>query len=84
MDKGNRSSTGDDFAGLAGRLLDVFNNVLEFVSAVLATHGYYDKVAHWVEQTYKAVRKLGSAFFTATTPPTTSTTSNKPTWARRG
>jgi len=81
MDKGNRSSTEDEFAALIARLPDVFNNVLAFVSAALVTRGHYDNVAHWVEQTYKAVRKLGSASSTATTPPATSITSNKPMWA---
>ena len=33
VDEGNRSSIGDDFAALVARLLDVFNNVLESVSA---------------------------------------------------
>jgi len=81
MDQGSRSHTGGDFAALVAQLPDLFNNVTELVTTALATRGCYDNVANWVEQTYKAVRKLGSASSTAITPPIT-TTSNKPTWAR--
>jgi hypothetical protein len=73
--------SGDDFAALVAQLPDLFNNITEFVTTALATRGYYDNGANWVEQTYKAVRKLRSASSIAVTPPTT-TTSNKPTWAR--
>jgi hypothetical protein len=78
MYQGSRSHTGDDPAALVAQLPDLFNNVMKFVTTALATRGCYDNVANWVEQTYKAVRKLGSASSTAVTPPTT-TTSNKPT-----
>jgi hypothetical protein len=52
--------------------------VLDFVGTALEISGYYDNVAHWVEQTYKAVRKQGSASTAITAP----TTPNKPVWAR--
>ena len=38
-----------------------FDEVVNFVSAVLAVRGPYDEVAHWVEQTYKAVQRLEKA-----------------------
>ena len=80
MEKGSRSFTEDDFNALTTQLLDVFNRVLDFVATTLATRGHYNNVAHWVEQTYKAVQKLGSVSSAVTTPPpTTSATSNKPT-----
>jgi hypothetical protein len=49
---------------------------------VLATHDHYDNVAHWIEQTYKAVQKLGSTSSTAIATPTPSNTPNKPSWTR--
>jgi hypothetical protein len=56
--------------------------VLGFVETALATHSHYDNVAHWVEQTYKAVQKLESTSSTAIVTPTPSNTPNKPSWAR--
>ena len=82
MEKGSRSFTKDNFDALTTQLPDVFNRVLDFIGTALATRGHYDSVAYWVEQTYKAVQKLGRVSSTATTPlPTTSSTPNKPTWA---
>jgi hypothetical protein len=76
--------TKDDFDALTTQLPDVFDRVLDFVGTALATRGHYDNIAYWVEQTYKAVQKLGRVSSTATTPlPTTSTTPSKPTWAQR-
>jgi hypothetical protein len=46
MDQGSRSHAGDDFAALVAQLLDLFNNVTEFFTTVLATPGHYDNVAH--------------------------------------
>jgi hypothetical protein len=46
MDKGSKSSTGRDFAELTAQLLDIFDNVLDFVATALATRGHYDNVAH--------------------------------------
>jgi hypothetical protein len=82
MDQGNKSRTGDDFRALAEQLPGFCDSVLGFVETALATHGHYDNVAHWVEQTYKAVQKLGSASSTAIVTPTPSNTLNKPSWVR--
>jgi hypothetical protein len=82
MEQGNKSRTGDDFKALAEQLPGLCDSVLDFVGTALATCGHYDNVAHWVEQTYKAVRKLGSASSTAIATPTPSITPNKPSWAR--
>jgi hypothetical protein len=55
IEQGNKSYTGNDFKALAEQLLGFCDSVLEFVETVLATHSYYNNVAHWVEQIYKAV-----------------------------
>jgi hypothetical protein len=78
IDQGNKSCTGDDFRVLAEQLPGFCDSVLGFVETVLATHSYYDNVVHWVEQTYKAVQKLGSASSTAIVTSTLSNTLNKP------
>jgi hypothetical protein len=54
-------------------------SVTKFVAVALATHDYYDNIAHSVKQTYKAVRKLGSTSSIAATPPTIPTIPNNPT-----
>jgi hypothetical protein len=82
MEQGNKSHIGGDFKALAEQLPGLFDSVLDFVGTALATRGHYDNVAHWVEQTYKAVRKLGSASSTAIATPIPSNTPNKPSWAR--
>jgi hypothetical protein len=82
MEQGNKSCTGEDFRALAEQLPGFCDSVLGFVETALATYGHYDNVAHWVEQTYKAVRKLGSTSSTAIATPTSSNTPNKPSWAR--
>ena len=46
MDKGSKSRTGDEFEALTAQLPDLFNSVLDFVGAALATRGHYDNVAH--------------------------------------
>jgi hypothetical protein len=46
MDKGSKSSTGQDFAEPTAQLPGIFNNILDFVATALATHSYYDNVAH--------------------------------------
>jgi hypothetical protein len=78
MDQGNKSCTGDNFRALAEQLPGFCDSVLGFVETVLATHSYYNNVAHWVEQTYKAVQKLGSISSTAIATSTLSNTPNKP------
>ena len=55
IEQGNKSRIGDDIRALAEQLLGFCNGVLDFVGTVPATRGYYNNVAHWVEQTYKAV-----------------------------
>jgi hypothetical protein len=80
--QGNESRTGEDFKALAEQLPGFCDSVLDFVGTALATRGHYNNVAHWVEQTYKAVRKLGSASSTAIATPTPSNKLNKPSWAR--
>jgi hypothetical protein len=77
IDQGNKSCTGDDFRALAEQLPGFCDSVLGFVETVLVTCGHYDNVAHWVEQTYKAVQKLGSASSTAIATSTPSNTPNK-------
>src|SRR5450432_4583696 len=77
MEQGNESHTGDDFKALAEQLPGFCDRVLDFVGTTLATRGHYDNVAHWVEQTYKVVRKLGSASSTAIATPSPSNTLNK-------
>jgi hypothetical protein len=67
---------------LAEQLLGFCDSVLDFVETVLATHSHYDNVAHWVEQIYKAVQKLGSISSTAIVTSTPSNTPNKPSWTR--
>lgn len=59
------------------KLPKIFDSVAEFVIAVLAVRGPYDEVAHWVEQTYKAVQRLEK------TPPASqrSYEPEKPSWA---
>jgi hypothetical protein len=78
IEQGNKSCTGDDFKALAEQLPGFCDSVLDFVETVLATHSYYNNIAHWVEQTYKAVQKLGSTFSTAIATSTPSNTLNKP------
>jgi hypothetical protein len=78
IDQGNKSCTGDDFRALAEQLLGFCDSVLDFVETVLATHSYYNNVAHWVKQTYKAVQKLESVSSTAIVTPIPSNTPNKP------
>jgi hypothetical protein len=82
IEQRNKSYTGDDFKALAEQLPGFCDSVLDFVETALATHGHYDNVAHWVEQTYKAVQKLGSTSSTAIVTPTLLNTPNKPSWAR--
>ena len=55
MEQGNKSCTGDDFRALVEQLPGFCDSVLDFVGTALVTCGHYDNVAHWVEQTYKAV-----------------------------
>jgi hypothetical protein len=55
IEQGNKSCTGDNFKALAEQLLGFCDSVLDFVETVLVLCGYYNNVAHWVEQTYKAV-----------------------------
>ena len=78
MEQGNKSCTGDDFKALAEQLPGFCDSVLDFVRTALATCGHYDNVAHWVEQTYKAVQKLENVSSTAIATPTPSNTLNKP------
>jgi len=49
MEQGNKSRTEDDFKALVEQLPGFCNSVLEFVGTALATCGYYNNVAHWVE-----------------------------------
>src|ERR1700724_1346989 len=65
MEQGNKSCTGDDFRALAEQLPGFCDSVLDFVETVLTTCSHYNNIAHWVEQTYKAVQKLGSPSSTA-------------------
>jgi hypothetical protein len=67
---------------LAEQLLSFCDSVLDFVETALVTHGHYDNMAHWVEQTYKAVQKLESVSSTAIATSIPSNTPNKPLWAR--
>src|ERR1700730_5017261 len=60
IEQGNKSCTEDDFKALAEQLPGFCDSVLDFVETALATCGHYNNIAHWVEQTYKAVQKLGS------------------------
>ena len=78
IEQGNKSCTGDDFRALAEQLPGFCDSVLGFVETTLVTHSYYNNVAHWVEQTYKAVQKLGSVSSTAIATSTSSNTPNKP------
>src|ERR1700724_2057186 len=78
IEQGNKSCTGDDFRTLAEQRPGFCDSVLDFVRTVLATCGHYDNVAHWVEQTYKAVQKLENVSSTAIATPTPSNTLNKP------
>jgi hypothetical protein len=82
IEQRNKSCTGDDFKVLAEQLPGFCDSVLDFVETVLATCSYYNNIAHWVEQTYKAVQKLGSVSSTAIVTSTPSNTLNKPSWAR--
>jgi hypothetical protein len=77
IEQENKSCTGDDFKVLAEQLLSFCDSVLDFVETVLATYGHYNNIAHWVEQIYKAVQKLGSASSTAIVTSTPSNTLNK-------
>jgi hypothetical protein len=78
IEQGNKSCTGEDFRALAEQPPGFCDSVLGFVETVLATYSYYNNVAHWVEQTYKAVQKLGSISSTAIATPTPLNTPNKP------
>src|SRR6202035_2798172 len=78
IEQGNKSCTGDDFKALAEQLPGFCDSVLGFVETVLATCGYYDNIAHWVEQIYKAVQKLENTSSTAIATSTPSNTLNKP------
>jgi hypothetical protein len=78
IEQGNESCTGDDFKALAEQLPGFCDSVLDFVRTALTTYGYYNNVAHWVEQIYKAVQKLGSTSSTAIATSTPSNTPNKP------
>jgi hypothetical protein len=78
IEQGNESCTGDNFKALAEQLPGFCDSVLDFVETALATCGHYNNVAHWVEQTYKAVQKLESTSSTAIVTSTPSNTPNKP------
>jgi hypothetical protein len=77
IEQGNKSSTGDDFKALAEQLPGFCDSVLDFVETALAICSYYNNVAHWVEQTYKAVQKLESTSSTAIATSTSLNTPNK-------
>lgn len=55
------SEQGPEAERLLEGLPGLFNQVVDFVGAVLAIRGPYDEVAHWAEQTYRIVQRLEKA-----------------------
>src|SRR5882757_7248002 len=66
---------------LIERLPDVLSRTTEFIEAALSTRGPNDRVAYWVEQTFKAVQRIEKGVLTPPiTRPTSPAPKNTRTW----
>lgn len=86
IEQGNNCTVQDDFMGLFRRLPEFLLTVESFIGTALAVRGPNDSIAHWVEQTYRTVQRLGKSVNSAPSSSSTavgpSPPSNKPSYAK--